>query len=512
MLDTPFALGLVCAITLLSRCGFRLFICSRVRSSDTLTHLKCVRLVKDVGWREAARRFKPDYPLGYHKLLSVLPVRFLGQWEMINGGVFDSLHVLLFAGVLSCIGSRPLSPTIVWLWAPLLLALYPGWTHFGFGPRAYYGTERVFSDLLTSAVFSSLWFSAAGGASAWLWYFLAVLLGGCLLNVSKFGAQVLVGFSILIAIGTRYWALAAIPLLAFCAALAFSRGTYWNVLRGHWKYLRWYAGVRDMWAVQRNSLGMLRSLVKEKGWPHALIAYLFVHNSWSVGLLGNVPLGMALALGASGVGKLPPAGFAWDWLAAGAVLWCLTSLRPLRFVGEGERYLVCAAVPSYYLIAQWLVTAPAYARWLLLLYSVAWFGCQQIILWSLSREHEPTPGALKHQQDLIDFLRGLPKRRVLTFGSSLFQAQIAYSTHPQPHWLFDPRVNTTVTWKQIFSVYPLPKWNAVRLLDIELIATEKASVKQVNRVSASEEFPFDSLHKLFENEDYVVYQVANQSK
>lgn len=502
-----FELTIVLLITFLTRSAFRLLVCRRIRGSDTLAHLKMGRLVKDFGWRNTSRNFKPDYPLGYHKLLSILPNSWMERLEVVNGGVFDCFHVLLFVAVLLHFGGKNLPTDLIWFWGPLLVALHPAWTHSGCGPRAYYGTERVFSELLVAAVMCSLWQFTLGGSYAFLWYFAATILGGVTLNVSKFSAQVLLGFSVLLAIIDRNWAFLVFPILAFCIALLISSGTYWNVLRGQYKHLRWYSGQRDIWAVQRNSLNMLRRLVREKGWRRGLIAYLLVHSSWSVSLLGNAPLVLVLLLAGAGIGHMPRNPFAWEWLAVGTILWLATSLRPLAFLGEPERYLLGAVVPSYFMIVSWLPFGPGSMRWILLLYSVSWFLLQQFTLWRLSLEDEPESAAISDERELVEFLRQPPYRRLLTFGSSWFHFQIAYSTHPQPHWLFDSRVNTEFTWNQLFYSYPYPSWEAVRLLDIDLIVTEKSSFREFSRQSGSGIFPVNSLKKLLENEHYAVYEV-----
>lgn len=475
-------------------------------SSDAYFHLAMIARVKEMGWRRAYGLF-PGYPLGFHWMLSWLPAGWVRGWERVNGAVFDTLHVVLFTAVLHHFAGDQLPPLVLWVWAPALLALSPGWLYVGAGPRAFQLTERIFSELLASAAFCCLWLYRAGEGAGWL--AAAVVLAAVVLNASKFGAQVVLFFCLFLAVLERDPVLALVPLAAGALAWAMG-GTYHQVLREQAWHLNWYRKAiraRSTPIARRNSLTELRARHREKGLKGAA-EYLAREHSIVIGLLHHpallATLGVLVFRGAPA--GVPP--FARSWLVAAVAAWLLTSLRPALFLGEAERYLFYAAVPEYALAALVLGTTAPALLWLVLAYSAAWYLGQMLLV------KVKTDGSIFLSDDrarLVSFLNGLPPGRFLGFDTNIMW-DLAYTTHHR-HWLMSPVGGSIVRyWDQIFSHYPFTKNAAIPLLSPELLVVSHTALERARGMGVEVDFPLHSMPRLYADEAYSVYSLAGAGK
>lgn len=474
--------------------------------SDTYFHLAMIKRIKRQGWFKTQKQM-PSYPLGYHWLLSFLPTYFLPLWERINGAVFDTLHIILFALVFSLFADGSVSQEIIWGWAPLLLALSPAWLYVGIGPRAYHATPRVFGELLIGGIFSTLWIFQTTGS--W-WWIAAVGLGAYLLNVSKFGAQVLLSFCMILALLQGNLSILSVLLAAGLTAYIASKGTYGPVLRGQIRHLAWYARAvkqRRLPVASRNSFDLTRRIYKDKGVSEAL-EYLVFRNSYVAGFYQHQLLVFVLLI--SFLGKeytINPPAFVWHWLIAGVFMWFLSSTRRFLFIGEAERYLFAVAIPEYFLIGEWLATSSPGWRWGLLAHSVLlWL----IYVWRFRNVYRGYYAESAARKETINFLKKLPPMKLLSFDISPMW-DFAYHTYHE-HFMINPKYETEVEYDEVFELYPYPKWQAVSLLDIELIVVSKVALDNARAQNVPIEFPFAVLDKLFDNSLFQVYQVPKENR
>ena len=469
--------------------------------SDTYAHWTWIKRIKKDGYH-STQKMVHYYPLGYHRMLSVLPHRLLMYWEKVNGAFFDGVHVLLFALVLD-VFAEGLEDVIVWGWGPLLLGLSPAWLSLGRGPRAYHGTPRVWGELLLSCTFVSLWFFQE--TASWIWWCGAVGSGAILLLSSKFGTQALVLFCVIV--GLLQWSLPVIclPLVCLAGAYLVSKGKYKAILQGHLRHLAWYARRvqrGEMFVAERNSLIAIRRVYRREGIAGALV-HLFTVNSVGTGVFQHPLLCVVLILSLLDVGVLDGSVFAWHWLLAGVAIWLLSSTRRLLFIGAAERYLFMVAVAEYFLICQWLASVSPIWRWgfacISVLYCLEYVRQFRFVYGSYYLDSES-------RKQMIRFLAGLQPARILAFDRAPAW-DVAFKTEHE-HFMMAPEFGTAAAWDAVFAFDTYPRWTAVSLLGVELILVNRDSITDAVRRRVPVEFPFSDLEKLFDNSAYQVYRVG----
>ena len=470
--------------------------------SDTYAHWTWIKRIKRVGYYNT-HKVVHYYPLGFHRMLSVLPYRLLMCWEKVNGAFFDGVHVLLFALVLDEF-AEGLEDVIVWGWGPLLLGLSPAWLSLGRGPRAYHGTPRVWGELLLSAVFVCLWFFQE--TASWIWWWGAVGSGVILFSSSKFGTQTLVFFCVILGLLQLSVPVLCLPVVSLAGAYLVSKGKYRAILNGHLRHLVWYAKRvqrGEMFVAERNSLTAIRRVYRREGIGGALV-HLFTVNSLGTGVFQHPLLCVVLILSLLDMGVLAEAVFAWHWLLAGVAIWMLSSTRRLLFVGAAERYLFMVAIAEYFLICQWLASVSDLWRW--------GFACISVLYWlECVRRFRFVYGSYyldsESRKQMIRFLEGLQPARILAFDRAPAW-DVAYKTDHE-HFMMVPEFAAAAAWDAVFAFDTYPKWTAVSLLGVELILINRDSITDAVRRKIKVEFPFCDLEKLFDNSAYQVYRVGS---
>lgn len=501
-------LAFVFALAFLSRSWVRIFVIRKPYTADSLFHLRFIREVRRRGWKGARRDMRHDYPLGYHWLLSHLPQSWLEKWERYNGGVFDCLHICLFISVLYFFAPKNTPPSLVWFWGPLLLSFHPGWMYAGMGPRAYHLTERVLSEFLIGCAFSSLWVFAATGN--WAWYALAALITGFSLTCSKFSLQVLVGFCPIMGALQLSIPIFFLPVLSIAVAWLITSGDYITQLRGQIIYSLWYAGAirrREMIVWARNSWAGMMKRYHDFG-KIGIAKWLAEECSFFITPLQHVPFLIALIAAAYGVGRLPHAIFARDWIIAAAAIWFLTSLKWFLVLGEAERYLYHATVPIYFFIVVWLGSGvlPAW-KWVLLAYVLLWYAVQQGVILIRLRHNTIGEEFLTEREQLMAFLNELPIQRYLAFSKShALTGEVMYFTdHVHPE--IEIYNGKQYTFDEIFSVFPFPRWSIIDEVDVSLLVVNKPEVEAAEKQGIGKDYDFKKTKKVFESKTYAVYSV-----
>lgn len=491
-----------CIVTFILRLAPRIFF-SKTVQSDTFFHLAIAKKIQKYGWRHITR-MRPTYPMGYHRLLALLPSQFFPLWERINGAVFDTLLVLTFAFLLSYTTGSQVETQWKSFWGPVLLGMSPALLAVSYGPRAYDGTERIVAEWLMGMTFGAIWLFQI--THAWIWWLLAVVIGACCLNVSKFAAQVLLSFTLILSIAQRSYLVAAVFPSAFILAHWISGGAYRYVWQGQLRHLRWYAKAvvtQQAPVADRNTLTKLRWRYRTQGWQ-GVVYYILFENSITIGLLHHLPFFVILVWFGKIRYLLSSGDFPAHWWLAGSIMWILTSWRPLLFLGESERYLLYAVIPEYYLLTIWLMNAEIFWRLGVLLYSLIWWMGQMYIF--KRHRHWVNP----HEQEdaeLITFLNSIPPQRLFTFAWSFTFQKIAYMTHHHHIFLDLIAHANKYNWGEIFIRYPFPRWAAVRQLRCEILVVRKADLAHVQAQGMAIDIPFQQLPCMFENKAYMVFQV-----
>jgi hypothetical protein len=293
-------------------------------------------------------------------------------------------------------------------------------------------------------------------------------------------------------------------LVAGLVANVASGGRYGLLLRSHISFLRWYALSGTQWAKTRNSWRAAKEHYRSEG-ILGILRYLLVTNGLSVAAMDNCLLLGVLVLSANGYGDWRASSFPEAWMLAGAMMWLATSLPPLLFLGEAERYLVNAAIPSYVIIATWLNSVPNHWRWAMLIYSIVWWAGQQVILWKVSEWKKRQKEQTAALRELDRFLEQLPNDMVITLGSSPFSWELAYRSKHR-HWQIE---GPALPWTSLFSQYPYPMWSAVPLVGAGLAVADKRALSEAIRGGELRDWPFSELVPCFENDYYVIFRVGS---
>lgn len=282
------------------------------------------------------------YPPLMHWMMSFLPKGAREQVEPAWGGLCDGWA----AAALAAVAIHAVPGGTVWTGglAVLLFLATPGMMGTGWGPRALHGTPRVLGQLLfTLSALSLLLFRATG---EWGWFAAAVFSGSLIFVTSFFSVQVFVLLNLLFAAFVWTWAPVVLVAAGFGLSLLWFPGYSLYLRREHMAMLQVMKrslkqGGFEKSIQQRNRWAELRRLPDYlRKQPQRARQLLYKENTWLI-LLLQLPLVPVLFLlggpaGGAGPGLLHDAG-AYIW--AGLAAFAATSLRPLLFLGEAERYV-----------------------------------------------------------------------------------------------------------------------------------------------------------------------------
>lgn len=464
---------------------------------------------------------RQTYPWGYHWLLALLPERVLASVPPLPTALIDGLHtaaVAALTGVLGPLAFPGSSAPGAALAGGLLFATAPALLVVGIGPRAYEITPRPFGELLYSGVMIAAGAAAVGGS--WWMLAAAAAAGGALLLSSKFAAQVLLFCAPVNALLAHSWLPLALPPLALAAALLLSGGRYRHVLAAHLRHLlvfqrriqHEHSALRD-----RNDWGLLgRALsgaLRHPGDRGALgeLARVAEHNTLLQFALRNVLWCGVMVLVAVGLYPAWHAGasgwYRWlvAWGLAPLVPFLVTSLRPIRFLGEAERYPEYAVAPVSVLAGTGLAALGTPAWWAVLIYVVSLIPP---FAYSLARQRwNNRRGAGPEMDDLTAFLR------TVEAGSVVVPVPwySAYVLAPRLELRFLVSNDGSVWYRdyeRLFTAYPWPvpdraDWRrqGARLILVEVPLLPDAP-------AGFPPYDFSDLPLVFENARFRVFALA----
>ena len=283
------------------------------------------------------------YPPAMHWLLSFFPRRWRERVEPLLGGLWDGLAAAALCGV--AVGGIPGGTGGRGALAVLLFLVTPAMLGAGWGPRALHGTPRVFGQMLFSlSAFGFLMYQTTG---AWGWLAAAAGVGSLIFVSSLFSVQAFVFLNLLVALGLRSWVPVGLVLASLAMSLVWFKGYSLHLLRSQIRILA--AMERSLRRGQFDDVDIQR----RNRWQEMFRWPLYVltdprkarqqakkQNTWLI-LLLQTPLvaGCFLLGGPTGGFATGPLSVAGLYVWAGLAVFVLTSLRPLLFLGEAERYV-----------------------------------------------------------------------------------------------------------------------------------------------------------------------------
>ncbi len=463
-------------------------------------------------------------PVLYHYLLALLPKSTRERLTPFYGAVIDTVHVILiyfftlYVMQQAEFSSLVSNPSLVAIIAALLFASSPALLYIGIGPRAYEATPRILGELfITLTLFSVAIFYWEG---TWWAAFLSCIFGGLTLLTSRFSTQVLLFFSIILAILLRSPLLLLLPFLSIVAALILSKGHYKIVLIAHIKHVIFYKRFLSILPVhRRNSLtpfkDILTSVMNRKlrdfgknclyilhnnaiiilitrDMPIPLLAYFIIIN-FSYTISNDIPL------------------FFTSWVATSFVIFVLISMKPLLFLGEAERYLEHSIPAQAILLSFFMLrtdTDPVinYLAIALLISSHLLFYIVTIVQLGIYRKTDSDNQRLK--QELYDWFRvnNIQGKNILA-GLSQLDMYLAYRTDNKVLFPVSSKWLESQVFGMLFEEYPYPNTDLKMLVEkynLELIIVNKTVLEALTDKGWI--YDLSPYAVIYENQLYSVYQ------
>jgi hypothetical protein len=496
-------------------------------SSDGYYHLAMARAIRENGRRlpdmhpRLALPHRYTYPFLYHWILAAVPSAWAERLERVSSAVCDAALVawtwFVAWRALSAAGVET-APQIA-LWSAAATAIAPALLRVGGGPRAYQGTPRTLGQLLFAVWSGSLVLCAMESAPGWLPVAaVAVALAGI---TSKFANQAVVFCSILLLASGR-WEPCASAAAGYAASVVFTRGRALGVLQGQIAHSVWYfrhlqhrfgyvaaPGLGRWWRELLQTGGRPRLIgawaMCQRFWPHVLAVFLFHVPVFA--MLAGGQAGRAVRAAGVEAGLLAELG---AWLTAGVALMLSTSWRPLRFLGEPERYLE-NMVPLQTIGFCWLAVTGGldWLLWAAAIYSMALYG---IAVRQFRREN-----AWWHR--LYDAFRGpaaaVDREEHLVYPLGGFFWPLLYFTRRcrilSTAANLDERHTSVTDWLAAFGNYPHPSVPLAELADrlgLDYAVGPRAAVQRYAELVGDGSLSDGTFEAVWEAEGVVAWRIG----
>ncbi len=481
---------------------------------DTYFHLYCAQTIRENSFhlpRKLPRivlNHEYTYPFLYHYLLASFPLKYRLWAERFTGAFFDTFNLIIIylfsEWAVRRVGGG-YSLTLLPVWVAALYAFSPALLRIGSGPRAYNGSPRVAGQMLyllhllgAYYAFQTRSFPALG---------LSLLAAAALIMTAKFGTQVIFFFGIWfgILLSPYYFFMLAGSLLL---AVLLTKGHAWKVIEGHlrhsifyWKHLQkvyLFPHIRTGRKYLRSSLATAWRAVRflrfgdafrwyysESYFPHLLVTVfpqfllIFAYISWYTELHSLDR-------------------FLMVWMGAAFFWFVLTKLRPLLFLGEGERYLEYGIFPSLYLAVKFFSTRFDFFLLVFFVYSILSVA---FFMWQYSGIYGKIDQDYEKTEALFSELNRLPEGVIMAIGS--FDYQVLYRSHfpvLTQGANIDERLLPYREFDLVYGNFPYPPRDFREIVDrfrVSYIVTDSISLKYYREEIIKEPDEFDRSVRIF---------------
>ena len=484
--------------------------------SDTFYHLLCAESIRANRFRLPERikgMILPGvyaYPYLYHWLLAIFPKKRRDMVEPISSPFFDAIMIavaMLFAEHWAMkMGVENSQQFTVLL--GLFMATSPALLNVSIGPRAYQGTARTLGELLFVIFMLCTYYYLYSQSSVWL---IGVLLSGAMVLLSsKFGAQVVIFLLVTMSILSGNMVLLLFPFAIFLSALLVSGGSYWVIFKNHTSHLFLYA--RSLMHLHTavktvNSWAVVKELGKAivKGdWRQSVD--ILLHRITLTAALVRYP--QALIAGYCLFTFGFPDRVVQHWFVASGVIFILVSLRPLRFLGEADRYLEYSLVAQY-LIIVFVIPQEILMYLLIVQTALAALFVAQFVYMNRGFNKQQQKDKKECWENLQSYCLYGPVATILGVRPN----EVGYETGCTilNTEYFTKEYYSAGEMKYLFVEYPY--WSYVKFLEIlERYKCGSVLVKKEAldyAVTKGWHYPLDRLKKVWENRSYEIYLVNN---
>jgi len=282
---------------------------------------------------------RSDYPTGFHRFIYLLRIepKFLIRFGKFLPTLMDALLLLLTGVSVWLFGGDE------YVWLLLFPFLRMFWENDG---RASHLSERAFGVFLGNLY---LLLAVVIGYKDEYWLVPIVVGVFCLISVSsKFSIQATLFMSVFLSAVNLTPIYAALWVFSATLAAFLTRGYSWKVMRGN---VRHSAFQRKLWSGPIKPVPYLQELFKVRASRSYLLS--MDTNSILAGFINN-PLVVVVLVWAVGSGTYGP----WfNWAVGGLFLTLVISYSKLQFLGEPQRYLEYATVPTFVFLSNLKVSA-----------------------------------------------------------------------------------------------------------------------------------------------------------
>ena len=491
---------------------------------DVTTHLLAIDLIRRNGHsipRETPQFLLStafDYPAFFHKLMSYVPRSTLERRDYLVSPFFEGLHaglVYLAAGWVATDLLSVANGSWIAAWVTVTFASAPVLT--GHPRRGSVLGERCFGFLFGHACLFALLVGRELDSNVWL----AVALPAFwVVSVSsKFALQAVV----FVALGYAAIRLDPVPVafvvVGLASAALVSGGYAWRVLSGtvwHSNFYRTFlVRIHDYTSsfsfrdVARGVALIFRGDVRDG--LRSIRRHPLHRFPWLAPAL--IPALVVWSFETSRTGDAT-----WDsvgpvlagWGLSALCVAVLTTTDPLKFLGEGERYLEYAIFPTALSAALWAVPG---RTWLAATLPLFCFVYLVVAYWTAGPVSSGGPEA----RALRAWFVGRSPATILSIPGRLGHA-LCYGTDHSLVWWFTnaPREPVLGAWKAMFrggSVYPFPAPAALKEAQqrytARFIVVDKDAIEGARKAWGLA-YDFEGLCLCFENERFVVYDAAQE--
>jgi hypothetical protein len=448
-----------------------------------------------------------DYPPLVHFLLSFMSRERRERIEPFFGSTVDTIQVVvlfLFTQYIS--GSLEIAFVSGMLFAffPLLVKV---------DARVFFLSPRPFGELFASLalLFSLLflWFGSIPSIVLAMFFLSFVLLS------SKFGAQAVIFMYVIMAVVLLNPYVLLILLGGYAIALVISLGHYLKVTSAHIRHTRFYRSTlvhKHSWA--KGISGQGARATQEKVGSKALAVTLLKNPV--VFALSHSPLIVILLMaGIMDYRLIIDDTFNFSlfaWVLASFIPVVVVSLRPLRFLGEAERYLEYGVIPLCALVPMALYELNSVALWILmfgvLLYSIGLIWVNYRVAF---REFVARPGDPEDLVEVVQRLNEIPSGKVLCIPITTSFALAYHTNHNTLFWggNIPSEDFSSDDFNFIFKdEFPFPSEDLDSLASRYGLTHVLIWKQSLDRISSGYYSGLARHPKLFENSSYAIRRVA----
>jgi hypothetical protein len=461
--------------------------------SDTYYHLFCSQVIRDNSYQLPQRlprvvlNHAYTYPFAYHYLLALFPYQARMWLERLTGAIFDTLSGLIIYCFLSWVIKQKQSISLSDL--PLLVtALYtfsPALLRIPWGPRSYHGSPRVAGEMLYLLHITTAYFCLVSKSLPWL--IVSLLSGALLMLTAKFGTQVLLFFGIFFSI--FIFPFYSIMILGcFLIELMLSWGHGWRIITGHVRHsIYYFKHIQQVFiwpqlkTIRDYLCGLSESLedaVKGGKWWRPIQWYC--SERYFLHLLVTVyPQFLCFILWCRHwAGMTPFDQFLMVWMGAGLFWFFLTSLKWGLFIGEGDRYLEYALLPSLVLFTQYSMPGHRVLVYGFLTYSIG-LAAYYMVVFLLA--HGGDNDQFQASVAVLKELNQLPEGVIWPIGAFHYQALVRTTFPVLSHGgNMDERLFPPHEFMLVYGNYPYPSdrfSEIVRRYNVSYIMGDAISLK-----------------------------------